>query len=150
MYFELSVFIQRKPAACFAFLRDKDTYPQEPGSPVLTLEKTTPGPTGLGTRYREVVRMFPLVKSEIHSEVTRFEPPEWLEEAFESSWMDGYLSYQFIPQGGGTRLVQRERLDLPGVAGVFAPVVKRMLAPRLQARLVEIKRILEQGWVVNP
>jgi hypothetical protein len=59
VYFELSVAIARPPSDVFAFLRDKDLYPQQADSPVLALEKTTVGATGVGTRYREVVQMLP-------------------------------------------------------------------------------------------
>jgi hypothetical protein len=65
VYFELSIPINRSPADVFVFLRDKDKYPQEEGSPVLVLEKTTPGPTGVGTCYREVVQMLPFYRGEI-------------------------------------------------------------------------------------
>lgn len=74
--------ITRSPADVFVFLRDKDLYPLEPGSPVLALDRITEGPIGVGTRYREVVRMLPLVKGEILSVLTRYEPPRHLEESF--------------------------------------------------------------------
>ena len=74
MYFELSILIRRSPSDVFAFLRDKDQYPQEDDSPVLILEKTTVGPVGVGTRYREVVQMLPFVRGEILSGITRNEP----------------------------------------------------------------------------
>ena len=59
MQFERSTFIQRLPQDVFLFLRDKDQFPQEADSPVLVLEKTSPGPVGVGTCYLEVVQMFP-------------------------------------------------------------------------------------------
>jgi hypothetical protein len=46
MCFDLSITIHQSPQDVFLFLRDKDKYPQEPGSPVLILEQTTPGPAG--------------------------------------------------------------------------------------------------------
>ena len=69
--------INRRPADVFAFLRDKDKYPQEEGSPVLVLDKTTPGPPCVGTCYREVVQMLPFYRGEILSEITCFEPNEY-------------------------------------------------------------------------
>jgi hypothetical protein len=149
MYLELSILIQRPLGICFSFLRDKDTYPQKPGSPVLVLEKTTPGAIDVGTCYREVVQMFPLVRDEIYSVITRSTPPEWLEEDFESTWMHGHLSYQFISEGDGTRLIQCETLQMRGLLRVFEPLVKRMLEPRLRERLDGIKEILETGWQGN-
>lgn len=152
MHFELSILIKRQPEDCFLFLQKKDSFPQKPGSPVLVLEKTTPGPVKPGTRYREVVRMFPLVRGEIRSEINRFEPPRWLDETFESSWMRGCLSYEFVPEENGTRLVQREELYLVGILNIIGirrvceAIIKRTLEPRLQSRLEGIKNELEGGW----
>jgi len=65
--------IAQPPGKVFAFPRDKHLHAQEPGSPVLLLEKTTPGDVGVGTRFREVVRMLPGVRGEIRSTVSRCE-----------------------------------------------------------------------------
>lgn len=114
------------------------------------LDKITPGPVCVGTRYREVVQIFPFIAGEIFSEITRFEPPEWLDEQFEGPGpMDGHLSYQFTPHRDGTRLVQREKLQMRGFTRVFEPLVKRILEPQLLNRLDEIKMILESGWKEN-
>jgi uncharacterized protein YndB with AHSA1/START domain len=145
MYFELSITIRRPPCEVFAFLRDKDKYPQEPGSPVLVLEQTTPGPVGVGTRYREVVQMLPFARGEILSEVTCFVPGESLEEDFEGAGMVGHLAYQFLPERDGTRLIQRERVSVQGFLKVLEPVMERMLARQLRKRLEAIKAILESG-----
>jgi hypothetical protein len=146
MHFELSIAIHRPPSDVFAFLRDKDKYPQKQGSPVLVLEQTTPGPAGVGTRYREVVQMLPFVRGEILSEVTRFEPGEALEEDFRGAGMIGHLAYQFLPEGDGTRLIQREVVSTRGFMKVFEPVMGRMLLRQLRKRLEGIKAILESGW----
>ena len=128
MYFELSITIRRPPYDVFAFLRDKDKYPQKPGSPVLLLEQTTPGPAGVGTRYREVVQMLPFVRGEILSEVTCFVPGEALEEDYQGAGMIGHLAYQFLPEGDGTRLIQREKVAVRGFLKVLEPVMERMVS----------------------
>lgn len=143
MKFERSITIRCNPDEAFIFLRDKDKFQQEPGSPVLVLEKTTPGPVGVGTCYREVVQMFPLIKGEIISIVQRYEPPRYLEEFFRGTGMDGYLAYEFIPVDEGTMLIQRERIEFHGLFGLFAPVMERMLLKAVEARLEGIKSILE-------
>ncbi|MBN2149453.1 MAG: hypothetical protein JW726_18840 [Anaerolineales bacterium] len=127
----------------FIFLRDKDLFPQKEGSPVLILEKITSGPAGLGTHYREVVQMFPFVRGEIFSQVTRFEPPEWLAEDFSGAGMTGHLEYQFLPEKDGTRLIQRQALHMQGMLQVFTPVVRWMLGRQLKKRLEEIRRYLD-------
>jgi hypothetical protein len=146
MQFNLPISIQRSPEICFAFLRDKHLHPQKPGSAVRRLEKVTPGPVSVGTRYVEVVQMFPFVKGGIRSVVTRFDPPEWLEEDFAGAGMIGHLAYQFLPQATGTHLIQRETLHLRGVLRLCEPLIRRMLAPQLERRLVEIRARLEAGW----
>ncbi len=143
MYFELSIWINRPPADVFAFLRDKDQYPQERGSPVLVLEKTTPGPAGVGTRYREVVRMLPCYQGEILSEITHYEPNEYLEEDFSVAGMRGHLAYQFLPETVGTTLVQRESLHYQGLLRFFEPLIGLVLERRLRERLADIKKVLE-------
>lgn len=144
MKFERSISICCKPEEAFVFLRDKDQFQQEPGSPVLVLEKTTPGPVGVGTCYREVVQMFPLIKGEILSIVKRYEPPRYLEESFRGNGMDGYLAYEFISVNEGTLLVQRETIQFHGLFGLFSPLMERMLLKAVVARLEGIKTILEK------
>jgi len=148
MHFDLSIMIRRLPGDVFAFLRDKDKYPQEPGSPVLVLEQTTPGSPGVGTRYREVVQMLPFVRGEILSVITRFAPGERLEEDFEGAGMKGHLAYRFVPENGGTRLIQRQTVDTHGLLRVVEPVIRWALTRQLRKRLEVIKGVLESGWVV--
>ena len=148
MYFELSISINRPPVDVFAFLRDKDKYPQEKSSPVLVLEKTTPGPPCVGTCYREVVQMLPFYRGEILSEITRFEPNEYLEEDFRGAGMYGHLTYQFLPEKEGTKLIQRETLHYQGLLRLCEPVIRVILDRRLRERLEDIKADLEGDFTV--
>jgi len=143
MYFERSIWINRPPADVFVFLRDKDQYPQKPGSPVLLLDKTTPDIPEVGTRYREIVQMLPFYKGEILSEITHFEPPTFLEEDFTGPAMYGHLAYEFRVEGSGTRLFQRETLRFWGILALVEPVIRRVFLPQIEARLKAIKRELE-------
>jgi hypothetical protein len=149
MHFDLSIMIRRPPGDVLAFLRDKDKHPQKPGSPVLVLEQTTPGPPGVGTRYREVVQMLPFVRGEILSVITRFDPGERLEEDFYGAGMKGHLAYRFVPEAGGTRLFQEETVEPRGLLKVLAPVMERALARQLRRRLEAIKEFLESGRVAG-
>ena len=150
MYFGLSVAIDRSPEDVFGFLAFKDRYPQKPGSPVLVLEKLTPGAPDVDTRYREVVRVFPLVSKEIVSRVTRFEAPRFLEEDFVGPGpMRGHLAYEFSAANGGTLLFQRETLEVVGPWRLFSSVVERTLGRQLRNRLEGLKSVLESGWVTN-
>ena len=148
MDFELDIIIERSPYIVFTFLRDKDSYPQEENSPVLLLEKTTPGPLGVGTRYREIVQMLPFFKGEILSEITHFEPGHRLDEDWQGPCMDGWLTYLFLPENDGTKLIQREKVNLCGWLWLLSPIIKLTLGNALRKRLNDIKQILEAGW--NP
>jgi len=148
VYFELSITIDRNPREVFAFLRDKDKFPQKPGSPVLVLEQTTPGSPGVGTRYREVVQMLPFYRGELLSEITCFDPGERLEEDFEGAGMRGHLAYRFMDEEGRTLLIQQETVELMGILRVLEPFIKRALSRQLWMRLEGIKDVLEAGWIV--
>ena len=63
--------------------------------------------------------------------------------------MKGHLAYQFLLEGGGTRLVQRESLYTEGILRLFDKFIEQMLSPRLVSRLGDIKDVLESGWVVR-
>jgi uncharacterized protein YndB with AHSA1/START domain len=146
MKFELSVHINRLPDDVFAFLRDKDRFPQEEGSPVLLLEKTTEGPPGIGTRYREIVQMLPWVRGEIVSEIVHYEPGVLLSEEWSGAGMAGDLTYLFVPEGGGTRLIQRETVVPRGWLRLAAPLIRLSLGPALRNRLEGIRQLLDAGW----
>jgi hypothetical protein len=143
MQFERSIWIDRPPADVLAFLRDKHTHPQAPGSPVLLLEKTTPGPAGLGTCYREVVRFFPGFKGHILSRITRYEPPHVLEEEFAGAGMSGHLAYEFRAEASGTLLIQRQAIYYRGLLALLEPLLRLPLLPRIEQRLAAIKADLE-------
>ena len=135
MNFKREIFIKCTPEEVFAFLRDKDLFPQEEDSPVLILERTTEGEVGVGTRYREVVRMFPMVEGEILSEIVAYEPPLVLEETFEGTGMKGRLRYEFQAKEGGTLLIQEERIEFLGWLGFIEPLIRGMFLKRIEWRL---------------
>ena len=124
MDFDLSIGIRRSPMDVFLFLRDKDKYPQDPNSPVLILQQMTPGPVGVGTQYREVIQMLPFVRGEILSVITHFEPGKRLEEDFEGAGMIGHLAYEFLPEDGGARLIQRQSVRTRGFTRLLEPFVE--------------------------
>jgi hypothetical protein len=143
MEFELTIQIRRQPQVVFEFLANKDRVQQDPRSSVLALERLTPGPTAMGTRFREVVLVLPFLQGEILSEVTRCEAPTVLEEAYAGAGMSGHLSYLFEPVQDGTRLVQRQSLEARGPLKLLHPLIRLLLGCRLHDRLQEIKRLLE-------
>jgi carbon monoxide dehydrogenase subunit G len=145
MLVKFQIQINKPPADVFNFLCNKDSYKQQSGSPVLLLEKTTPGPLGVGTRYREIVQMMPFIKGEILSEVTRFEPHNVLEEEWVGGGMKGILTYFFNPVGEGTELIQHVNIKALGLLKPFDAMISRTYTKAAQYRLDCLKAVLETG-----
>jgi len=145
MLVKFKIQINKPPSDVFNFLCDKDKYKQQSGSPVLLLEKTTPGPLGVGTCYREVVQMMPFVKGEILSKVTRFEPGRVLEEEWIGGGTKGVLTYFFNPTEEGTALIQHVNLKTLGLLKLFDAIISRTYAKAAQYRLDCLKAVLETG-----
>jgi hypothetical protein len=89
------------------------------------------------------VIMLPGMKGVIWSEITRFVPPQYLEERFWGTGMHGTLAFEFVPHSGGTLLIQRGHLSLAGLLKILAPLVKGLLLPNIEPRLDEIRNVLE-------
>lgn len=143
--FRSSVVIESPPATVFNILANKHRIPQAADSPVAVLDKTTPGPVAVGTRYREVVRVLPFLSGEVISELTVYDPPQTLAENFWGMGMNGRLRYEMARVDEGTVLTQDEWLTYGGLLRLVEPLFSRMLLPRLEARLQGVKRAIEQG-----
>lgn len=141
--FDLAVEIRCPPSEVYDALAHKERYAVHPGSPVARLERLTPGPTRVGTRWVEVVPLVPGVRLTVRSETDRAEPGVALGEAFVSPVFAGHLLYEFEPVDGGTRLRQRETLTLRGLVRVLARPMDAALRPRLLRRLADIRDLLE-------
>jgi uncharacterized protein YndB with AHSA1/START domain len=145
MLHKLRIRIDKPPVEVFQFLCNKDTYKQQNGSPVLLLEKTTTGPLEVGTRYREVVQMAPFIKTQMLSEITRYEPYSVLEEKWAGGGMKGILTYFFHQLGDGTELVQHVSVETRWLLRPFNTIISKTYSKAAQYRLEVIKTILETG-----
>jgi uncharacterized protein YndB with AHSA1/START domain len=110
MEFELTAVINRPLEEVFAFFRDVDQHAGQKGTIVPVYDKITPGPVGVGTRYREVVQVMPFVTGEILTEVVGYEPSRRLAYRYVALGMAGELTYCFEAVKEGTRMVQRQSL----------------------------------------
>ena len=150
MDFAFTAVIHRPPADVFAFFRDVDQYNEHEGSPVPVLDKITDGPVGVGTQYREVVKVFPGITMTILSEVTGFDPERHLASRWWSNVMAGYLAYDFTPVDGGTHVVQRMSLCPKGLLRLLSPLIKVTFARAASRRLMHIKALLEMQKSETP
>jgi hypothetical protein len=143
--FRSSVNIRRSPEAVFHFLAYVDRVQQAKGSPVLALERTTPDSPGLGSKYREVVRMLAFYKGEFVSETTAFEPPCLLEMVWTGPAMTGRDRYELAETQDGTALLHQKWTSPRGLLRIMEPFMRRALLPRLEERLGAIQCALEEG-----
>jgi hypothetical protein len=140
-----TIDIRKPPEVVFEFLANIQDVQQSDDSPVLVLDLITEGPPRLGSMYREVVQMMPLVKGEILSEITVFDVPRELELTWSGSGMRGTDRYELDTNQSGTNLKHTKCTSFPGILRGMEPVMRRALIPRLEQRLVKIKQILEGG-----
>mgnify|MGYP001822612452 FL=1 len=131
-------------------LADVQRYVDHPGSPIPEMEKIPAGPTTVGNRWREIVRLAPFITMTVLSEVTDIEPGRRLDETFSCPWMIDSISYSIEPDDGGSLLRQRETLTPHGPLRLVAGVMNRLLEPRPRARLEAIRELLEHEGANQP
>ena len=138
-----SIDIRKPPEVVFEFLANIQDAQQSDDSPVLALDLITEGPPRLGSKYREVVRIMPFVKGQIISEITAFDFPRIIEMTWSGSGMRGTDRYKLANSQYGTTLKHTKCTSFPGILRVMEPILRIPLIPKLEQRLVDIKRILE-------
>jgi len=142
--YDLSVTIRRPPDVVYAALADIQRS-IDPGSPVPEMEKIPAGPTRVGTRWREVIRLGRLLTMTMWSEVTAIEPDRRLEERFRGPWITGRLVYSIAPRDQGCMLRQQQTVTPHGPLRLVAGLMNRMFRPRVAARLEAIREGLERA-----
>lgn len=145
MEFDREIVINRPPSAVYEMLADVQRFAVGPGSPVLEMEKTPPGPTAVGTTWREVIELAPHVRMTVWSRVTATDPGRTLAIAFRGPGMRGRLRYTIEPNDGGSVLRQRETLRTVGLLRPLEPIVSRMLTPRLIDRMRDVRDEVERS-----
>jgi hypothetical protein len=118
-------------------------HPQEESSQVISVEKLTSGPIGIGTQFREMVQTLPFVQAEMISEVTQHDHNERIEIAWRGGGMEGVLTYSLKSQNRGTSVGFHETVTAKGLMKLAEPIIRRSFERMLGNRLRGIKRVLE-------
>jgi hypothetical protein len=95
----------------FAFLADIQDAEPIPRQAVVRMVKEPAGPTAVGTRWHEQVRIAPGCWLGIASVVTQIAEPSRLGMDFRSRWFAGHLIYEIKAAPGGSLLRQEETLQ---------------------------------------
>ena len=113
---------------------------------ILRTEVLTPGPVGVGTRFRETRKMFGKEATE-EMTVAEFEPPRRYVLLAESHGSRYRSELRFEPDGAGTEVVMSFRGEpLTAVAKVMSVLMKPMMKSmsKLCAKdLADLKRSIE-------
>jgi hypothetical protein len=143
MQFVFKTVIKRSRKDVFVFFRDVDRHAGRKDSIVPVLDKITPGPVRLGTRYYEVVRIMPFVAGKVFTEILGLVPDQRLTYRYVALGMKGELTYQFNVTSEGTEVEQHQSLVPGGMLKLFAPIIGAMFSRMATRRLSGIKHLLE-------
>ena len=134
------MMVGRPPRDVFAFLADFENVPRW-NYAIVETTKASPGPTGVGTRYRQV-RQIPR-RSQEGFEVTEFVAERRLAIRGRLGPFDSEVAYELEAEGSGTRLVNTVNLR----SGGLGRLVERPLAGRIRnavaENLTQLKSLLE-------
>jgi hypothetical protein len=141
--YDLSVPIDLPPGRVHALLADVQDLEPFPRAAGVTMTKWPAGPTGVGTRWHERVRLAPGIWMRVESTVTAVSPPVSLDMDFWAGWCEGHLTYTIEPTPSGCRLHQRETLALRRRLPIPASWVDAGLRPRLLDRLADLRDVAQ-------
>jgi uncharacterized protein YndB with AHSA1/START domain len=140
-----SIEISRSPEDVFAYLDDPSRH-GEWQSQIVTTEVETAGPTRVGTRVRQTLRLGGR-EQEMSYEITEHDPPR----SFAFRGMDGPLRPvghgKVEPVGDGTRSRVTIELDFEahGLGKVLRPVVMSQARKQVPEDQRQLKERLESG-----
>lgn len=143
--FDLAVAIRCPPSAVFALLADIQDAEPIPRSATVRMVKEPTGPTTIGTRWHEWVKVAPRCWLHIESVVSDVNKPYQLGMDFHSLWLTGHLTYDIEPAADGSILHHRETVRPRALMRWLSPFVERSMRPRLMQRLADIKAVLEES-----
>jgi uncharacterized protein YndB with AHSA1/START domain len=139
--FQNTVTIRRPVQDVFAFLAEFENLPKW-NYAIVETEKTSPGPVGVGTTYRQL-RSIP-TRSEEAFQVTAFEPTHHLEIRGEIGPFTATINYLLGPSDDGTRLTNTVVLQpASGRLRLLAPLAASRVKKAVAANLDTLKQLLE-------
>lgn len=131
MRIELTKQVDAPPERVFAIASDF-AHAAEHVRAIEQVEILTPGPVGVGTRFRETRKVFGRSHAET-MEVTAFEPPSRYVVGCESCGCRYRSEFRFLPKAGGTEMrMSFEAEPLTWFARIMGflmrPMVRKMVA----------------------
>jgi len=137
-----TITISRSPSEVFAFLADLNNIPKWQAE-VVTSKVITTGPTKVGTRFTEEVKIGPM-RATANCEVTEFSPDRMM--AFKA--VSPSINYEgrvlVEPWEKGARLTLAGTVQPKGLWKLMQPIMKGEFKTGIKKELAAIKEILEK------
>ena len=137
---EVTLHLKRPVEQVFAFLADYQNL-RTWQSNLIENEQLTEGPFRVGTRFREVRRTGP-GQSEIHGEITDFEPNKRFSTKT-STKPQVTVSYSLDGENGGTRLNYKFVMLTSGMMRLLEPLIAGSIKKDTNLDFQKLKNILE-------
>jgi len=137
---EVTLHLKRPVEQVFAFLADYQNL-RTWQSNLIENEQLTEGPFRVGTRFREVRRTGP-GQSEIHGEITDFEPNKRFSTKT-STKPQVTVSYSLEGENGGTRLNYKFVMLTSGMMRLLEPLIAGSIKKDTNLDFQKLKNILE-------
>ena len=142
VHIEGEIIIAGPPEIVFDFVADERNEPRF-NPQMLRAEQITPGPIGLGTRFRaETASRGRTIEMVI--EFTTFERPRRLASSTRMSAMDVHGTLTFDPVPEGTRMRWQWEITPRGLVKLLTPLVAPMGRRQEEAIWAGLKRVLEE------
>jgi carbon monoxide dehydrogenase subunit G len=138
--FSADLKVNRPVDQVFAWLTNPDNQSKFDKSS-LKMEALTPGPWRTGTQFREL-RDLGGRKTEVLSEIAELE----LNRRFviRSKTGPGWLgTWNFEPEGAGTRLRWTGQLTMQGFARLFEPLIGRQMDAQISSQFAQLPQLIE-------
>jgi len=137
---EVTLHLNRPVEQVFAFLADYQNL-RTWQSNLIENEQLTEGPFRVGTRFREVRRTGP-GQSEIHGEITDFEPNKRFSTRTTTK-PQVTVSYSLEGENGGTRLNYKFVMLTSGMMRLLEPLIAGSIKKDTNLDFQKLKNILE-------
>lgn len=138
---EISIPIRCPQEKVFAFVTDirNDT---KWWKAVIHTEKTTEGPIGVGTRFRQTAKVM-IVTVHNNFEIVEFDPPHHMRAINHSPELAYDVIYRFNSTGPDTIYTMIAQLEAKGVLRFLLPITLRVLKGQSQRFFSALKTYLE-------
>ena len=132
--------VQHPPDRVFAVISDPHKRPLWQGN-TSDVEVFTPGPSAVGTRWREQTQGV----GTVNAEVVALEPDSLWQEAGTADAGEVLLSMRLRPDGAGaTRVSVDVEIHLRGARRMFESALAPMVSRQVAANLAQLEALLEQ------